>query len=214
MATGQSRAEALRASPPIFQEAWLDRFTRVHPVAVPVIFVPAIGVFAWLAAREQGAPALAVEIAGGYFFWTLVEYWLHRIVFHFEPSRGLGARLHWMIHGVHHDHPDDPRRLVMPPILSVPLASLFVGLFLLVLGSPWGWGVCVGFFAGYLLYDLMHYALHHRRPKSRIGRLLRELHMRHHFEDDTRGFGVSVPWWDVVFGTYSERARRSARVSR
>ena len=52
---------------------------------------------------------------GGYAFWTLTEYWLHRVVFHFEPERGIGARLHWMIHGVHHDHPNDPLRLVMPP---------------------------------------------------------------------------------------------------
>ena len=42
---------------------------------------------------------------GGWLFWTLTEYWLHRLVFHFEPESGPGARLHWIIHGVHHDHP-------------------------------------------------------------------------------------------------------------
>ena len=51
---------------------------------------------------------------------------MHRIVFHFEPEKGIGAPLHWIIHGVHHDHPNDPLRLVMPPALSVPLAALFV----------------------------------------------------------------------------------------
>jgi dihydroceramide fatty acyl 2-hydroxylase len=56
----------------------------------------------------------------------------------------------------------------------------------------------------------MHFALHHTRPKSRIGRRLRELHMRHHFEDDERGFGVSAPWWDIVFHT-RPRARGSRR---
>jgi sterol desaturase/sphingolipid hydroxylase (fatty acid hydroxylase superfamily) len=30
---------------------------------------------------------------------------------------------------------------------------------------------------------------------------LRELHMRHHFQDDERGFGISAPYWDRVFGT-------------
>ena len=59
--------------------------------------------------------------------WTLSEYWLHRVVFHFEPEQGLGAQLHWMIHGVHHDHPNDPMRLVMPPSASVPLAIVVVG---------------------------------------------------------------------------------------
>ena len=25
--------------------------------------------------------------------------------------------------------------------------------------------------------------------------------MRHHFQDDERGFGISAPYWDRVFGT-------------
>ncbi|MDX6688441.1 MAG: dihydroceramide fatty acyl 2-hydroxylase, partial [Baekduia sp.] len=37
------------------------------------------------------------------------------------------------------------------------------------------------------------------------GHTLRELHMRHHFQDDERGFGISAPYWDRVFGTAPER---------
>lgn len=212
MAVGvqQSRTQALRESPPIFPAPAFDRFTRVHPAVPAAIFLPAIGAFAWLAVQGAGSAAVLAECAGGYVFWTLTEYWLHRAVFHFEPEQGIGSRLHWMIHGVHHDHPNDPLRLVMPPLLSVPLGLLFLGLFVLVLGPDRAWGVSLGFFSGYLLYDMTHYALHHRRPRSRLGRWLHELHMRHHFEDDERGFGVSVPWWDMVFGTYSARARRAA----
>ncbi len=29
--------------------------------------------------------------------------------------------------------------------------------------------------------------------------------MRHHFQDDTRGFGVSAPFWDYAFGTPQKR---------
>ena len=130
-------------------------------------------------------------------------------MFHFEPKHGLGARLHWMIHGVHHDHPNDPRRLVLPPAFSIPLALLFLGLFVLVLGTPLAWPVAAGFYLGYVLYDTVHFALHHSNPKGRLGRRLRELHMRHHFEDHERGFGVSAPWWDIVFGTRPRR--RQAR---
>ena len=53
-------------------------------------------------------------------------------MFHFEPEDGLGARLHWIIHGVHHDHPNDPLRLVMPPAVSVPLAAAVFGLLYLI----------------------------------------------------------------------------------
>ena len=90
-----------------------------------------------------------------------------------------------MVHGVHHDHPNDPLRLVMPPAVSVPLAALFLVVFVAVLGTPLAWSVGAGFLAGYLAYDMLHYALHHHRnPRTGLERRLRELHMRHHFEDD------------------------------
>ena len=62
-----------------------------------------------------------------------------------------------------------------------------------------------GFLAGYLFYDMTHYHVHHHQPRTRLGKLMRELHMRHHFQDDTRGFGVSAPFWDYVFGTSAPR---------
>jgi sterol desaturase/sphingolipid hydroxylase (fatty acid hydroxylase superfamily) len=142
-------------------------------------------------------------LAGGYAMWTLFEYWLHRVVFHFEPSAGIGARLHWIIHGVHHDHPNDRLRLVMPPAVSVPLAALVFALLYLAFGGDYAPGLGAGFFAGYLVYDMLHYYLHHSRPHGRLGRMLRERHMRHHFQDETRGFGISAPYWDEVFGTSS-----------
>src|ERR1041384_5370174 len=113
----------LRPSPRMFDSNLLDRLSRVHPIVPPLLFGPIIAVL--FALGQEGTAPLPVIawIFGGYLFWTLTEYWLHRIVFHFEPEDGFGARLHWIIHGVHHDHPNDPMRLVMPPLLSVPLAS-------------------------------------------------------------------------------------------
>ena len=210
--SASGRTEALRASPAIFETPALDRLTRVHPSVPPLIFIPAIVILAVLGAGDISWAADLSAIAGGYVFWTLSEYWGHRAIFHFEPENGFGARLHWMIHGVHHDHPNDRLRLVLPPAFSLPLAAGFWGLFVAVLGMRVGCAACAGFFSGYLVYDMTHFALHHARPKSRFGRWLRELHMRHHFEDDERGFGVSVPYWDMVFGTYTSRRRRAARV--
>src|SRR4029077_2644745 len=154
----------------------------------------------WSLARHSVLAAVGLA-AGGYALWTLFEYWLHRLLFHFEPEQGLGARLHWIIHGVHHDHPNDPLRLVMPPAVSVPRGGLWVALLDVILGSRYAPGVGAGFFAGYLAYDLTHYYLHHFRPRGPLGRMLRERHMRHHFQDETRGFGISAPYWDEVFGT-------------
>src|SRR5919107_2709678 len=195
------RSEVLKASPPMFNSPWLDRFTRVHPAVPVVIFLPAIvALFAFGAGRAGFWNAVGL-FAGGYAVWTLTEYWLHRVVFHFEPEGGIGARLHWMIHGVHHDHPNDPMRLVMPPSASIPLALLFGAVFWLLLGGDNATAFTAGFLAGYLAYDMVHYAVHHHVPRSAVGRKLRELHMRHHFQDHERGFGVSAPYWDRVFGT-------------
>jgi len=203
-----SRSELLKASPRMFDSPILDRMSRVHPAVPPLLFLPVIALTISLGQSGLGAAVAIAWITGGYLFWTLTEYWMHRVVFHFEPARGIGARLHWIMHGVHHDHPNDPMRLVMPPSVSVPLALGFFGLFHLALGARQADLVAGGFLAGYLLYDMTHYYLHHRTPRTRAGRLLYELHMRHHFQDHTRGFGVSVPVWDYVFGTQQKRLRR------
>jgi dihydroceramide fatty acyl 2-hydroxylase len=199
------RTDFLKASPPMFESPTLDRLTRVHHAVPLLVYVPVIALLAGFGIARLGALWALALIAAGYVLWTLAEYWIHRVVFHFEPEEGFGARLHWMIHGVHHDHPNDPLRLVMPPSVSLPGAAVFLLLFWLVIGGDRWLAVGAGFLMGYLVYDMVHYHLHHRTPRTRVGRWLRELHMRHHFQDDERGFGISAPYWDKVFGTSPER---------
>ncbi|HEX4720072.1 MAG TPA: sterol desaturase family protein [Thermoleophilaceae bacterium] len=202
------RSELLRASPRMFDNELLDRFSRVHHFVPLAIFLPVIAVFLYLGFDRVGTIDTLLLALGGYLFWSLSEYWIHRVIFHWEPQGGWGAKVHWMIHGVHHDHPNDPLRLVMPPAASVPLALVFYALFWLVLGADRAFAFGAGFLAGYLAYDMVHYHLHHHMPATRAGRWLRELHMRHHFQDDTRGYGISAPYWDRVFGTMSSRRGR------
>jgi sterol desaturase/sphingolipid hydroxylase (fatty acid hydroxylase superfamily) len=193
----------------MFENELLDRFTRVHHMVPLVLFLPAIGVLLYLGFDRMPVGRTLLLAVGGYLFWSLSEYWIHRGIFHWEPEAGWGAKLHWMIHGVHHDHPNDPLRLVMPPSASIPLATIFIVAFLLVLGTPDAFPFGGGFLAGYLLYDMIHYGLHHHRPRTRFGRWLRELHMRHHFQDDTSGFGIAAPYWDFIFRTNVDRSTRA-----
>src|SRR4051795_8064241 len=138
------RTEALRASPPMFETRWLDKLSRVHPAVPVVIFLPVITLLGVLAFERMDGLRVLLLFLGGYLFWTLTEYWIHRAIFHFEPEQGFGARLHWIIHGVHHDHPNDPMRLVMPPSVSVPLASGFVVAFVAIMGTPTAWAFAAG----------------------------------------------------------------------
>ena len=180
------RTDDLSASPQLFESDFLNFFSRVHPAIPAVVFVPVIVAMWWLGLDGgQSVWEAALLSLGGILIWTLTEYWLHRLVFHWEPDNAFGRRMHFIIHGIHHDHPNDKLRLVMPPAVAIPLAALFFG----------------GFILGYLVYDYTHYYVHHFVPRSKLGKRLREQHMRHHFQDHRFGFGVSSPLWDAVFRT-------------
>jgi dihydroceramide fatty acyl 2-hydroxylase len=202
-----------KETPRMFDNAVMEYFSRVHWVVPPLLFIPIISAFLYMAfARYHLATGTVLLLtAAGLVFWTFAEYALHRFVFHYEPKSERGRRIHWMFHGVHHDYPSDPLRLVMVPSVSLPLAALFYLLFLLVLGTAQAAPFTAGFLAGYLFYDMTHYAVHHFPIKGRVFGRLREWHMRHHFQDPERGFGVSSPIWDVVFRTELRRDRKHAR---
>ena len=202
----QQRSVQLADSPPMFESRLLNFFSRVHPAIPAIVFVPVVVGGVWLAIdRGIAGIGVALLVLAGIGIWTLTEYWLHRLLFHWEPSFRGGDRLHFIIHGVHHDHPNDAMRLVMPPAVSIPLSALFLGLFVLLFGSPHAFPIFSGFIGGYLVYDYTHYHVHHHTPKTKLGRRLREQHMRHHFQDHHYGFGVSSPLWDVVFRTLPRR---------
>ena len=203
------RSEDLAASRQLFESDFLNFFSRVHPSIPAIIFVPVIAVCIW-AGFDKGYNALQVIglFAGGLLMWTLTEYWLHRLVFHWEPDNAFGRRMHFIIHGIHHDNPNDKLRLVMPPAVAIPLAALFFGAFVLIFGTPAAYPLFGGFIAGYLAYDYTHYYVHHFVPRTKLGRQLREQHMRHHFQDHRYVFGVSSPLWDAVFRTLPRMRRR------
>ena len=133
------RTARLSASPPLFASRFLDFFSRIHPVVPALIYIPVITGLVVLGARDgQGALEIVALVLAGFVIWTLSEYWLHRKVFHWDPDHPIGHRLHFIIHGVHHDHPNDKMRLVMPPGASIPLAALFFGRLLADLRAPDG----------------------------------------------------------------------------
>ena len=186
----------------MFESDFIEFFSRVPPATPLLLYMPVVGYMLYLSLWHRKLSILAV---GGLFvlgilLWTLIEYLIHRYIFHYEPKSHLGKRLHYIVHGVHHDYPNDARRLVMPPSISVPLAVLFYLLFLLIFGrlAP---SVFAGLIFGYVCYDMLHYATHHFPMKRGLWLWLKQYHLRHHYKDDDIGFGISSPLWDYVFGT-------------
>lgn len=186
----------------MFETDFMEFFSHVHPVTPLVIYLPAIGYLLHLAIaqRDLAVGAAAALFVLGLLIWTLVEYTMHRCIFHYQPTSRWGKRLHFLVHGVHHDYPQDASRLVMPPILSIPLALVFYGIFLATFGrlAP---AAFAGLLFGYLCYDMIHYATHHFSMKRGVWLWLKQYHMRHHYKDDHVGYGVSSPLWDYVFRT-------------
>ena len=187
----------------MFDNNAIEFLSRVHPATPLLLYLPLIAASIYFALYREQLSILSVGkfFALGLLIWTLLEYVIHRYAFHYEPNSRLGKQFHFIVHGVHHDYPNDAKRLVMPPAVSVPLAVIFYGLFALIFrnaASP----VWAGFVAGYVCYDSIHYAIHHFPMKRGIWNRLKQHHLRHHYHDDHAGYGVSSPFWDYIFRTH------------
>ena len=186
----------------MFKSDFMEFFSHIHPATPLVIYLPAIAFALYAAISRNGLSILNVAafFVAGVMCWSLLEYVIHRRIFHYEPKSRIGKQFHFIMHGVHHDYPNDAKRLVMPPVISIPLAIIFYLVFAFLFGNA-APAIWAGLVAGYVCYDSIHYAIHHFPMKSGILNRLKQHHLRHHFHDDHSGFGVSSPLWDYVFRT-------------
>src|SRR3954462_4277378 len=102
------RSELLRGSPRMFENDLLDRVSRVHHFVPLVLFLPVIAIFLYLGFDRVGTVETLLLAVAGYLFWSLAEYWIHRVIFHWEPENGFCAKVPRMIPGGHPAHPNDP----------------------------------------------------------------------------------------------------------
>jgi 4-hydroxysphinganine ceramide fatty acyl 2-hydroxylase len=139
----------------------------------------------------------------GNLIWTLLEYGLHRFLFHIDdvlPDANWALVLHFLLHGIHHYLPMDRLRLVMPPLLFFVLSYPFTQLGHLLFPKSIANGIIAGAFTFYILYDCMHYALHHTKLPQYMAEM-KKYHLAHHYKNFELGFGVTSKVWDYVFGT-------------
>ena len=141
-------------------------------------------------------PFLIIFLVGA-LGWTLVEYLLHRFVFHAASARGPGAKEHRK----HHAQVDYFAPWWQKALAAVAATAILLPLFALIVGLKLGAVGTLGFISMFLLYEVLHRRAHTRPPRGRYGRWRRKNHFAHHFADPRRAQGVTTPLWDFVFGT-------------
>ncbi|TFY57580.1 hypothetical protein EVG20_g8489 [Dentipellis fragilis] len=218
----------LAKSARLFGPDILEVFTRTAWYVVPTIWLP-IATYVGLRSLLQFAgfvlpsftshPALplhalstlptdayikfAVTFLTGNIIWTILEYTLHRFLFHVDeylPDRPAFLTLHFLLHGVHHYLPMDALRLVMPPAMFTALSFPFTRLAHALFPASVANGLISGAFAFYVVYDCMHYAMHHTKLPTYM-REMKKYHLAHHYKNFELGFGVTSKIWDIVFNT-------------
>ena len=190
----------------LFKSNLFNSLSKVHYTVPLYIFIPAILFIAYKAfSYGISITDFIIYFIGGLIIWTITEYVLHRFVFHYHPTSEFGKKIHFIFHGVHHDYPRDKKRLVMPPSASIPLATLFYFLFSLFLQKQFLFSFFPGFLLGYLVYDMMHYAMHHHNFKHPVLKKIKQHHMLHHYQDASKGYGVSSSLWDVILKSDFEK---------
>lgn len=229
----------------LFGNTFLELLSKTPWYAVPIIWLPLIVSAFFYSGSKLAGYTLRSSVpnyesvgwretwlfatilwAAGLAAWTLIEYVLHRGLFHVDsilPEHPYAFTAHFVLHGIHHYMPMDQLRLVMPPVMTLCIATpfwfltrqLIRSVFQLTARSPYGFPlsgatilvhdeiaklVFSGVMTGYVMYDLTHYFLHHMKLPGYYHSLKR-YHLQHHFQDFHNGFGVSNRFWDRVFGT-------------
>ena len=191
----------------MFNKDWMEALSKVHWSVPLILYTPVVVfcIYKGVTGFEMNFLPFVGIFLSGLVVWSFTEYIMHRFVFHFEPKSKIGKRLHFIMHGVHHDYPNDSRRLVLPPSISIPLALAFFLIFKAILSPAILYPFFAGFIVGYICYDTLHYAIHHVQIKGKLWNVLKTHHLKHHYTDDEKGYGVSSPIWDIIIGSNFEK---------
>lgn len=194
----------------VFENRFIEKwFAQAHPITPGLWFGPLVVYGLYAGFTRLGWITLPLFVAGALFI-SLVEYCLHRWVFHFTAHDQKERLRLFLLHGYHHDFPNDPMRLVLPPIAIWPVAAAFLVTYHFAFGAYF-WPMVAGSATGYIAYDWVHYYTHHFTPTSRAGKFIKRYHMLHHHDSPGQRYGITSPLWDLAFGTYLSTRKMARR---
>ncbi|CAH2041042.1 unnamed protein product [Thlaspi arvense] len=195
-----------KEGPRFFESDFWEFLTKTEWYVIPLIWLPVV---CWCISKSvwmgHTLPEIVLMVAFGIFIWTLLEYSLHRFLFHIQTKSYwlvlVGNTIHYLLHGCHHKHPMDGLRLVFPPAATAVLCVPFWNLVRALSTASTAPALFGGGLLGYVMYDVTHYYLHHGQPTKEVPKYLKKYHLNHHFRIQNKGFGITSTLWDKVFGT-------------
>lgn len=190
---------------------------RLFPFWVIALGVLLFGFHLWM----------IVAFAYGLLTQFIIEYVMHRFVYHREPSAAQGPfNGQYRAHIGHHEYPSDPEfftggdnwfplkfaaltwvgtTLVLWPFVGGQTAAIFSWI------ATFGGSV-----SAYFFYEYCHTLAHLKIPKGRFGQHITRAHLAHHYQDHHATFHVSagMGWIDRIFGTPHDAAKARERFDR
>lgn len=190
-----------KESEQLFSNPLLEKISRPNAMVVITFFATAsVCIFLYGVTNVNITLLSQVVICiSGFIFFTLTEYLIHRFIYHSGEYKN---KKNWQfkIHGVHHAYPRDKERLAMPLVLAIIIAAI-VFLITWTIMASYTLLFFPGFIAGYAFYLFVHFIIHTRRPPKNTFRILWKHHYIHHYKEENKAFGVTSPFWDIIFRT-------------
>lgn len=192
---------ARRGRGTLYRSRVLDVVFTIAPPWLPYLVMGPIAL-AFIVTAQWDSPLRAVALLLiGALAWSLVEYAMHRWLFHADARSEAARVVLLLVHGHHHVWPDDTWRIAATPIQFGSLSLLLLFVFSLSLSHTDADFAFAGAMLAYLAYEAAHFYAHHGRARSGLLGALRRHHMKHHHDDPRSRWGIGSPLWDLVFRT-------------
>lgn len=181
----------------IFRLQRSNKWFEVYSISLCILITSPLILFAALFKNTSWA-FHSLLFAGGWLLWTWVEYHVHRFLMH--PKNDNWKTGTSRTHQHHHRFPSE---LEVTLLYRILLFVFNCGVIMIAYRLNNYFTFFAGFSWGSAAFCYIHYLLHCKWTQRFMPHHHR-FHIYHHCKYTNKCFGVSVPWWDRLFGTVPE----------
>eukprot|EP00798_Chlamydomonas_sp_ICE-L_P020005 gene20005-26718_t len=193
--------------PRFFKNGLVESVSKTPWWVVPLFWLPIFSAAALHSCISLGTSLadLVALLLVGVVAWQLLEYLIHRFIFHADLRSYWGITFHFLFHGCHHKYPMDRLRLVFPPLPASALVGIVYTCLHLLFPSSVALPLFAGMGYGYVAYDCTHFTIHHcgRAMQGAVLGDLKRRHLDHHYRNHDVDYGISSTLFDVLLCTRS-----------